>query len=107
MGKRKRKSAPVPKSALRSPWARLLIPGVVAVAVVVGAAAWFIFQRGGHQVVAAQHRGGPRLAVDKELIDFGTVRFEKFVRASFRLRNLGDKPLRLPAYPPVDAVEGC
>ncbi len=107
MGKRKRKSAPVPKSAPRRPWARLLIPGVLALAVVAGVGAWFVFQKSGPQVVAAQYRGGPRLAVDKELIDFGTVRFEKFVRASFRLRNVGDKPLRLPAYPPVDAVEGC
>ena len=107
MGKRKRKSTPIPKTQTRSPWARFMIPGVLALAVVAGVSAWFIFQKSGPQVVAAQYRGGPRLAVDKELIDFGTVQFEKLVRASFRLRNVGDKPLRLPAYPPVDAVEGC
>lgn len=107
MGKRKRKSAPVPKSAPRSPRTRLLIPGVLALAVVAGLATWFFLLKQSPVSDAAQYRGGPRLAVDKELIDFGTVRFEKFVRASFRLRNVGDKPLRLPAYPPVDAVEGC
>ena len=107
MGKRKRKSTPIEKAQAGSPWGRLLIPGVLALAIFVGLGTWFFLLKQSPVSDAAQYRGGPRLAVDKELIDFGTVRFEKFVRASFRLRNVGDKPLRLPAYPPVDAVEGC
>ncbi len=107
MGKRKRKSTPIPKASSRSPWPRLLIPGAIALALAVGLATWFLLPKKSPLSDAAQYRGGPRLSVDKELIDFGTVRFEKFVRASFRLRNVGDKALKLPVYPPVDVVEGC
>jgi hypothetical protein len=56
---------------------------------------------------AAQFRGGPRLAVDKDLIDFGAVRYNQFVEARFQLKNVGDQPLQLPASPPVEVVEGC
>jgi hypothetical protein len=56
---------------------------------------------------AEQFRGGPRLAVDKDLIDFGAVRYNQFVEARFQLRNVGDQPLQLPASPPVEVVEGC
>lgn len=52
-------------------------------------------------------QGGPRISVDKDLIDFGTVPFRKFVEASFRVRNVGDQPLTLPANPPLDVLEGC
>ena len=54
-----------------------------------------------------RYQGGPRLAVDRQEIDFGPVRFEKRVQARFRLRNVGDKPLRLTANPRVEVVEGC
>ena len=53
------------------------------------------------------HRAGPRLAVDRELIDFGAVRYNQFVEARFRLKNVGDQPLRLPASPPLEVAEGC
>jgi hypothetical protein len=107
MGKRKRKSKPIPKTQTRTPWARRLSPGVVGLAVVAGVGTWYFLFKQSPVSDAAQYRGGPRLVVDKDFIDFGTVRFEKFVRASFRLRNVGDQALRLPAYPPVDVVEGC
>jgi hypothetical protein len=56
---------------------------------------------------AAQFQGGPRLAVDQELIDFGNLPFERMVRARFRLRNVGDQPLQLAVNPQVEAIEGC
>jgi hypothetical protein len=84
-----------------------MVPGILVVAVGVTAAAWFFLQRSSPQVVAAQYTGGARLWVDSDYIDFGTVRFEKFVEARFRLRNVGDQPLRLPSNPPVEVVEGC
>ena len=52
-------------------------------------------------------RGGPRLSLDKELIDFGPVRYRQYVEVRFRLKNVGDQPLQLPASPPVEVVEGC
>ena len=86
---------------------RLLIPGLLALALAVGLATWWFLQKPTSVSFAAQHTGGPRLAVDRDLIDFGSVRFEKFVTARFRLRNAGDQPLRLVVDRQVEAVEGC
>jgi hypothetical protein len=107
MGKRRRKNKPGPKAQPRSRWPRFLVPGVLGVVILAGVATWFFFLRSSAPVVAAQYTGGARLAVDTDLIDLGAVRFEKFVRARFRLRNVGDQPLRLASNPPVEVVEGC
>lgn len=76
-------------------------------AVLVGLVTWYFLVRSTPQVVAGEYKGGPRLAVDRDLVDFGNVRFEKFVTARFHLRNVGDQPLRLAVNPQVEAVEGC
>ncbi len=109
MGRRKGKgkSSQAQKVHPRSRWSKLLVPGILVVAVGIGAATWVLIQRSSPSLVAAQHTGGPRLSVDTDTIDFGTVRFEKFVTARFRLRNVGDQPLQLASNPPVDVVEGC
>ena len=109
MGKRKGKGKPaqVQKVQPRSRWPKLLVPGILVAAVGMGAATWVLLQRSSPSPVAAQFTGGARLSVDNDTIDFGTVRFEKFVTARFRLRNVGDQPLRLPANPPVEVAEGC
>jgi hypothetical protein len=107
MGKRKGKLKSSPKVQQGSRWSRFLVPGLLAVAVAAGAGTWVFLQKSSPQVVAAQYTGGPRLAVDKDLVDFGTVRFEKFVTARFRLRNVGDQPLRLAVDRRVEAIEGC
>jgi hypothetical protein len=97
----------MPKPKGRSPWAPFLAPGAIGLALVLGLTIWVLLPRRGPASDAAQFRGGPRLSVEKDLIDFGPVRFESIVRASFRLRNVGDRPLHLPANPPVEVVEGC
>ena len=107
MAKRKGQPKSRQKQQPSSPWSKLLIPGLLAVAVLIGGGTWFFLQKSSPPVVAAQYTGGPRLAVDKDLVDFGDVRFEKFVTASFRLRNVGDQPLRLNVDPRVEAIEGC
>lgn len=107
MSKRRGKSKSGPKAPPRSHWPRFLVPGLLAVAVLVGVGTWFFLQKSSPQVVAAQYTGGPRLAVDRDLIDFGNVRFEKFVTARFRVRNVGDQPLRLAVDRLVEAIEGC
>jgi hypothetical protein len=86
---------------------RLLTTGVLSLAVLVGLATWYFYPRQSVLSAAAQYNGGPRLAVDKDLIDFGPVRFEKIVQARFLLRNVGDQPLQIVANPPVEVVEGC
>lgn len=107
MGKRKAKLKSSPKVQQGPRWPKFLIPGLLAVSVAAGAGTWFFLQKSSPQVAAVQYTGGPRLAVDKDLIDFGTVRFEKFVTARFRLRNVGDQPLRVAVDRQVEAIEGC
>jgi len=86
---------------------RLLVRAVIGFAVVVGAVGWILLPWENSASGAAQYQGGPRLAVDRDLIDFGDVPYKRIVKASFRLRNVGDKPLQLPANPPLETVEGC
>jgi hypothetical protein len=107
MGKSKGKGKSGQKVQPTSRWSKFLIPGVVGVVILAGVATWFFIQKSSAPVVAVQYTGGPRLWVDSDFIDFGTVRFEKFVTARFRLRNVGDQPLRLAPNPPVEVVEGC
>jgi hypothetical protein len=89
------------------PRRRLWIQGVIGLVFVAGVAIWAAVPRDGATGEPALHRGGPRLAIDQELIDFGAVRYNQFVEARFRLKNVGDQPLRLPASPPIEVVEGC
>ncbi len=50
---------------------------------------------------------GPRIALDEDYYDFGTMKFEQWARREFRFRNVGNQPLALQGVPTVDAVEGC
>lgn len=52
-------------------------------------------------------RIGPRLAVDREKIDFGRVPLDKPVRAEFKITNAGDRTLTLDTSAPIQALEGC
>ena len=107
MAKHKRKSHSASNAQSESRWPRFLIPGVLLLAVLVGFVTWYSLPRRNTLSDAAQYQGGPRLGIDKELINFGTVRFERMVEARFRLRNVGDQPLRLTVNPQVEAIEGC
>lgn len=109
MGKRKGKgrSSQAQKVQPRSRWPKLMVSGILVVAAGIGVGTWFLLQKSSPPPVAAQYAGGPRLSVNTDTIDFGTVRFEKFVTARFLLRNVGDQPLRIASNPPVDVVEGC
>ncbi len=51
--------------------------------------------------------GTPRLVLDREVMDFGYVRFETPVRAVFRLTNAGSGVLRLTDVPRVQVLDGC
>ena len=107
MGKSKRRTPSAGPPSPKGNWVRLAISAAVCLVFLAGAAAWLILPKDGVTGDAAQFRGGPRLAVDKELIDFGAVRYNQFVEARFRLKNVGDQPLGLPSSPPVEVVEGC
>jgi|MudIll2142460700_1097286.scaffolds.fasta_scaffold103973_3 hypothetical protein len=102
-----RQKRPVPGRAGSSPpKSRRLVVALVGLVVLLGAGTWFVMAKR-QTVTAAEFRGGARLAVDKDVIDFGTVKYNQRVHASFRLRNVGDRELRLPSAPPVEVVEGC
>ncbi len=51
--------------------------------------------------------GKAKLAVDRETIDFGRVPLNKPVKATFKLTNVGDRPLTLNGTPEVQALKGC
>ncbi len=107
MGKHKGKTKGGAKgSPPRTGWG-FLVSSAVVVAMVVGLATWYFLPERSHLSDAAQYKGGPRLVVDKDLVDFGSVRFEKWVEAKFRLRNVGDQPLQLAVDRQVEAIEGC
>ena len=107
MGRHKHRPKPSANTQSRPRRLNLLIPGALVLAVLVGLTTWYLLPRQSPLSDAAQYRGGPRLAVDKESIDFGTVRFNKMVDARFLLKNVGDQPLKLAVDQRVEAIEGC
>ena len=84
-----------------------LWPGILSVSFLVGLTAWLLWPNPSPLADAPKYAGGPRLVVDRQEIDFGQVRFEKFVQARFRLKNVGDRMLQIATGPRVEAVEGC
>jgi hypothetical protein len=56
---------------------------------------------------ASNEAGLPRLAVDREQIDFGDVPVGQVVTASFELTNTGDSTLRFTEDPTVQLKAGC
>lgn len=88
-------------------WRSWGLAAAVLLTIGIGAGTWLLLARMDAPGHAAQFTGGARLAVDRDLIDFGVVPFRQMVEATFRVQNVGDKPLSLPAAPPLDVLEGC
>ena len=86
---------------------RLVVSGILGGAILLGLGVWVVYPSPSPLGAATPYQGGPRLAVDREEIDFGLVRFDKMVQARFRLQNVGGQPLQIAANPPVEVVEGC
>lgn len=107
MGKARNKARPAKRPVSSRRRLRFWVGSGVCAAIFAGVAAWALLPRDGASGQATQFQGGARLVVDKDLIDFGPVRYNQFVEARFQLKNVGDKPLQLPASPPVEVVEGC
>jgi hypothetical protein len=56
---------------------------------------------------AGSNGGTPKLAVDKEQIDFGDVAMNKPVTATFKITNEGTGTLVFSAAPYIEVKEGC
>lgn len=50
--------------------------------------------------------GGPRLAIDRTVVDHGAVKYGQKVAATWRLKNVGDAPVQI-GNPTVNVLEGC
>ncbi len=107
MGRQKTRTEEARERRAHARRQRLLAAGLVGVVVLAGVATWHFLQGQSPLSAASTYQGGPRLAVDREEIDFGPVQFEKQVQARFRVRNVGDQPLQIAANPSVEVVEGC
>lgn len=89
-----------------------LLPVIIALVTVGIATGFALTQRGsGDQTSSAawsseSHQGGARLAVDRTEVDDGAVRYGQQVKATFRLKNVGDQLLTL-RKPTVETLEGC
>lgn len=55
----------------------------------------------------AQVSGQPKLAVDRDQVDFGKVPLDVPVKATFKLSNVGDQPLQIVSQPVVEVKQGC
>jgi len=90
-------------NARRSPvW---LIPAVAIGALIIGAI--LLLARAGQKPYESEVKGSPRLAVDKEEIDYGNVKLGTTVETVFRVKNVGDQMLSIMGEPTVEVVEGC
>ena len=97
MSKKKRVEPPAPRRGRR----RWVVVGVLA-AIVAGAGTFW------WQSESLDTSGGtPRLVVDREVVDLGTLPLEAPARVVFTLTNTGDGALKLADVPRVKAVQGC
>lgn len=70
----------------------------------------FLVFRGNHNtqsLATIEVNGAPSLKVDREQVDLGNVQLGQTVEVSFRVTNVGDKPLRFSEQPYIEVLEGC
>jgi len=96
------------EQAAKSPWPFVAMAVGAVLIIVVGFLAWRGNTSGTESAsVTPQVTGGPKLNVDRDSIDFGKLPLDQTVRAEFKLKNVGDQPLRIVGEPRVELVRGC
>jgi heme A synthase len=81
-------------------WPALLVGALVLVGLIATAGWWLVTSR--------EARGGtPRVVVDRESIDLGSLAFNTPAHATFTLTNAGDGALVIEGVPRVHAAKGC
>lgn len=97
-----------PSSMKRSYAPFLLLGGGALLALIVGIMVlWKPGDQSSPTDTPAQVTGKPRVALDKTQIDFGQVKLDKTVQATFRISNVGDQPLKILDKPLVEVQRGC
>jgi len=79
------------------PWPLVIIGGVLLIV-----AAFFLANRGG-----GDGGGTPSIAVDKQKIDYGDVKFNVEKTFAIKVTNTGDGTLRFKEEPYIEILEGC
>ncbi len=59
------------------------------------------------QSVPIEARGAPKLKIDVDSVDLGNLPLGTTTRATFRVSNAGDQPLRVARAPSIQVLEGC
>jgi hypothetical protein len=86
----------------------LYLAGGALLVIIIGVVLWALAGRGSSGTSSpAQVTGQPKLAVDRQQIDFGKVPLNIPVKATFKLSNVGDQPLALQGIPVVEVKQGC
>jgi len=85
----------------------LILVGSGLLLIVLAAGYIFATSRSPKTGAAIEVSGAPALKVDTAQIDFGDVKVDTPVSASFEISNVGDQPLRFSKLPVVEVVEGC
>lgn len=97
MGKHRMKQPP-PRRRPKWRWAAL---AAIVVAAVVAGAFWWLSE-------AEDIPGGtPRLVLDREVVDLGSLPFEAPARVVFTLTNTGNGSLKIADVPRVKVLKGC
>ncbi len=92
--------------AAKSPWPIVVMAVGAVIIVAVGFLAW----RGSSSPQTTPSPASPgsaRLSVDRSTIDLGKVPLDVPVKATFKLKNVGDQPLTIKGEPRVELVKGC
>lgn len=92
------------KLSKRKNWPIILLVGGGALLLI---GAFFAFVKPFQTNTALGDSGTPRLEVDQELVDFGDVKVDRLVEATFRLTNTGEGTLRFTDAPYIEVLEGC
>jgi len=92
------------KLSKRKNWPMILLVGGGAILLI---GAFFAFVKPSQINAALDDSGTPRLEVDQELADFGDVKVDRLVEATFRLTNTGEGTLRFTDAPYIEVLEGC
>jgi len=97
---KKRSSVPKPNRFL---WLTGLIGGGLVLIWVL----WSLAQSSPAPVVPVEVQGVPKLKVEQAKIDLGNVKLGQTVSASFKVSNVGDRPLQFSEAPYIEVIEGC